>query len=208
MAKPLVLQFGGRELPFQIEKVSRDDLYGYVEVETLDEHDRPCRAAKLASDGRSIIQSGGTAIGTLSAAGEWLDKKTLTPVDVENKPITPVASTFNAPVPIDGQLATIDELLSHNVGSVYQITCEADIADLLAKLKAGKIFKFPFSFRGGLEADTAFLLQSADGTPFLLIGQPAKFEFVGFEQASAIEDPFAEEDGAGAEEESLDFSMM
>jgi hypothetical protein len=204
MARPLVLQFGGKELPLQLEKVARDDLYGYVEIETLDDKGRPCRAAKLASDGRSIIQSGGTAIGCISSDGEWLDKKTLTPCDHENRPIVPVPSTFGAPVELK-ETATIDEFLSHNIASAYQISCEADLGDLTDALKAGTIFRFPFSFRGGLVADVAFLMLAADGTPFLMIGQPAKFEFVGFDQPIALDE---DQEAGDEEEESLDFSMM
>jgi hypothetical protein len=184
--------------------VTRDDLYGFVDIETLDEQGRPCKSAKLAGDGKSIIQSGGTAIACLSASGEWLERKSLTAVDQDDKPITPVSSTFNAPVPLD-QTASIDELLSHNITSVYQLSAEGDIAELVQSLSAGKIFRFPFSYRGGLMADVAFLLVSADGTPFLLIGQSTKFECIGFDQPAAIED---ETEGADEEEESLDFSMM
>jgi hypothetical protein len=204
MAKPLILQFGGKELPVQLDRVTRDDLYGFVEIETLDEQGRPCKSAKLASDGKSIIQSGGTAIACLSPNGEWLERKSLTPVGPDDKPITPVPSTFAAPVPLD-QTASIDELLSHNITSVYRLSAEADIGELVQSLQGGQIFRFPFSFRGGLMADVAFLLLSADGTPFLLIGHPAKFEFIGFEQPAAIDD---EADGADEDEESLDFSMM
>jgi hypothetical protein len=204
MARPLVLQFGGKDLPFQIEKVARDDLYGYVEIETVDDKGRPCRAAKLASDGRSIILSGGTAVGCISSTGDWLERKSLTPVDADNQPITPVTSSFSAPVALE-ETVTIDEFLSHNIVSVYQITCETDFGDLTKELQAGKIFRFPFSFRGGLEADAAFLLQSADGTPFLMIGHATKFEFVGFEQPTGIDNPF---DEGEPEDESLDFSMM
>jgi len=205
MGKPLVLQYGGMDVPVQIEKVSRDDLYGYVDVETFDDQGRACKTAKLAGDGRSIIQTGGTAFACLSPAGEWCDRKALTPVDAENKPITPVPSTFNAPVPLE-QTATADELFSHNIASVYRIHSEADLGSLADDLKAGKIFRFPFSFRGGLEADVAFLLCAADGTPFLLIGHPTKFDFVGFEQPMAVEDEF--DGGAEEEDESLDFSMI
>jgi hypothetical protein len=205
MPRPLVLQFAGKELPLQLEKVARDDLYGYVEIETVDDKGRPCKTAKLASDGRSIIQSGGTAFASLSPVGEWLDRKSLTPCDQDNKPITPVPSAFAAPVPLE-ETATVDEFLAHNIGSAYQISSDADLGDLHEQLKAGKIFRFPFSFRGGIEADVGFLLLAADGSPFLLIGEPANFEFVGFDQPAGIEEE--SEVGGDEEDDSLDFGMM
>ncbi len=127
------------------------------------------------------------------------------PCDHDNKPITPVPSSFSAPVPLE-QTATIDEFLGHNIATAYQISSEGDLGDLHAALKAGKIFHFPFSFRGGVEADVAFLLLSAEGAPFLLIGQPANFDFVGFDQPDDIDEE--SEDGGDDEDDSLDFGMM
>ena len=203
MAKPLVLAFGGTQLPFALSKVERSDLYGFVEIETLDEKGRKCTLATLADDGRSLIPSGGTAMVTLSPEGNWIEKKTLIPTDNQGNRIVPVASSYSAPVVIENT-ATIEEYLSHDIRSVYQLSSDADCGPLLAELKKGTIYQFPYSFRGGLESDTGFLLLSADGTPFLAIGCPTKLEFVGFDQSAAI----AGDDDAGEEEESMDFGMM
>jgi hypothetical protein len=204
MAKPLVLAFGGAEFPFALNKVERSDLYGFVEIETLDEKGRKCTLATLADDGKSIISSGGTALVTLSPDGNWVEKKTLIPTDNQGQRIVPVASSFAAPVVLE-KTATIEEYLSHDIRSVYQISCEADFGGLLAELKKGTIYQFPYSFRGGLEADTGFLLLAADGTPFLAIGSPTKLEFVGFEQTAAIT---GDEDTGAEDEEAMDFGMM
>ena len=204
MAKPLVLAFGGAEFPFALNKVERSDLYGFVEIETLDEKGRKCTLATLADDGRSIITSGGTALITLSPDGNWVEKKTLIPTDNQGSRIVPVASSFSAPVVLS-KTATIEEYLSHDIRSVYQISCEADFGALLAELKKGTIYQFPYSFRGGLEADTGFLLLAADGTPFLAIGCPTKLEFVGFEQTAAIS---GDEDASAEDDEAMDFGMM
>src|SRR5436853_572380 len=101
MAKPLVLAFGGVELPFTLSKVERSDLYGFVEIETLDEKGRRCTLATLADDGRSVITSGGTAIISLSPDGTWIEKKTLTPTDHLGTKISPVPSSYSAPVPLE-----------------------------------------------------------------------------------------------------------
>ena len=204
MPKPLVLQFGGSEIPFILSKVERSDLYGFVEIEALDDQGRKCSMATLADDGKSVIGSGGTAMCTLSPEGQWLEKKTLKPCDHQGNVITPCASSYAAPVPLE-KTATVDEYLSHDIRSVYQISCETDFGPLMAELKKGTIYQFPYSFRGGLEADAGFLLLAADGTPFLAIGTPTKLEFVGFEQAAGISE---ESEGTAEEEETLDFSMM
>ena len=173
MAKPLVLSFGGSEFPLALSKVERSDLYGFVEIETLDEQDRKCILCSLADDGRSIIPSGGSAFVTLTPEGNWIEKKALAPCDHQGNRITPVPSSYAAPVPLT-TTASIDDYLNHDIRAVYQVSCESDIAPLLDELKKGTIFQFPYSFRGGLEPDAGFLLLASDGTPFIAIGSPTK----------------------------------
>jgi hypothetical protein len=204
VAKPLVVQLAGVDLPLDLNKVERSDLYGYIETEVQDAAGRPCRPATLADDGQTLIGPGGAAMATLSADGLWLSRKQLTPVDAEGRELEPVPSSFAAPVPLVRK-ATVDEYLSHNIRAVYQISSTVDLAPLLAELRAGTIFMFPYSFRGGLEPDAGFLLLSADGQPFLAIGVPTKIEFVGLPQSAVS----VEEEGAAEEEaEEIDFGMM
>jgi hypothetical protein len=201
MGKPLVIQFGGAEIPLLLSKVERSDLYGFVETETLDEKGRKCTTATLADDGKSLIGAGGVALATLSPEGNWVEKKTLIPTDNQGHRITPVPSSYAAPVPVK-QTVTVDEYLSHDIRAVYQLSSEADMGALTKELKSGKIFKFDYSFRGGLEPDAGFLLLASDGTPFLAIGSPTKLDYCGFEQTAAIAEEEEQQD------EALDFSMM
>jgi hypothetical protein len=203
MAKPLILRFGGSELPFTLSKVERSDLYGFVEIETLDEQGRKCFTAMLAEDGRNIIPSGGSAIVTLSPEGNWIEKKVLIPCDHLGNRITPVGSSYTAPVPLE-ETVSIEEYLSHDIRAVYQLSCESDLVPLMVELKKGTIFHFPYSFRGGLEPDAGFLLLAADGMPFLAIGAATKLEFVGFAQEAGI----AADNESSEEDESVDFGMM
>ena len=203
MAKPLVVNLGGVDFPLNLNKVERSDLYGSIEVETLDEQGRKCSLATLADDGRTLIGTAGSAMATLSPDGLWLDRKSLQPVDNQGQVITTVASSFAVPVPLQ-KTASIEEYLSHNIRSVYQVNAEPELEPLLAELKKGTIFQFPYSFRGGLEPDAGFLLLSAEGTPFVAIGSPTRLEMVGLHQVAAL----AEEDTESEDDESIDFSMM
>src|SRR6516225_9495996 len=45
MAKPLVFQYGGRELSFALNKVDRAALYGHKEVEVRNEDGKVCELA-------------------------------------------------------------------------------------------------------------------------------------------------------------------
>src|ERR1051325_4975530 len=104
-------------------------------------------------------------MGCLSPEGYWVEKKSLIPTDNQGKRIQPVPSSYSAPVQLD-KTATIEEYLSHDIRSVYQISSETDFGALMSELKKGTIYQFPYSFRGGLEPDTGFLLLASDGTPF------------------------------------------
>jgi hypothetical protein len=202
MGKPLIVNLGGTDLPLDLSKVERTDLYGRVEIETLDLQGRACTLATLADDGRTVIGTSSTALAMLSPEGSWVEKKSLIPTDNQGNAIKPVTSSYAAAVPL-GTTASIDEYLSHNIRSVYEIASEVDLTPLINELKKGTIFRFPYSFRGGLEADVGFLLLAADGTAFLAIGSPTELQFVGLEQAAAL----SEEEGEGEEGE-IDFSMM
>jgi len=204
MARPLVLEFRGQSVEVALEKIDRAKLYGYVETEVQDEAGKRCELATLLGDGHSIVGKGGSAIAFLSADGLWRTRAELRPIDVHGKPITPVKSSFDAPIPLAAR-ATIDEFLSHSVTLIYQIIPATQSPDLLAELRAGTIFRFPFSYRGGVEASHAFLLLGADGNPFLCVGTPTAIEFVGpTATAQVVDDTTAGDE----EEDALDFSLV
>ncbi len=203
MAQPLVFQYGETELPFQLKKVDRSSLYGYVDVETLDDQGRPCKLATLAGDGRTIVDSGGTALAYLSPNGLWRDKGELRPVDPNGDKIEPVPSTFKTITLLENRVE-IDTYLSHNIRSVYLMNCEENWSDLEGELKKGAIFSFPFSYRGSLDADTAFLLAGADGNIFMCVGKKTDIQYYGFEQAVPADLP-EEED---ADDDDMDFGML
>lgn len=203
MAKPLVLQFQGQSIEASLEKIDRAKLYGYVETEIQDENNKRCELATLLGDGHSIVGKGGSAIAYLSADGQWRTRAALKPIDVHGKPITPVKSSFDAPITLD-QVATVDEFLSHNVNLIYQIAAEAP--GLMDELKKGAIYRFPFSYRGGVEASPAFLLLGGDGNPFLCVCTLTAVDFIGPTATAAV---VAEDTpDAGEDEDALDFSLV
>jgi hypothetical protein len=203
VAKPLILQLGERDQAFTLNKVDRTKLYGYKELEARAE-EGVCDLATLADDGCTLIARGGTGLGQLSADGEWCDKKSLRPFDVEGKEITPVPSSLNAPIQLN-QTVPPEVYLSHNIRLVYHLVTEDDHAPLSEQLKGGAIYSFPYSYRGGLVADAGFLLMGETGDLFLAVGAPTKLEFIGLQQVAAttIEDEVEEEDS-----DSMDFDMI
>jgi len=205
MAKPLTVELQGQSLNLTLEKIDRTKLYGYVETEVLDEAGKRCELATLTGDGHSIVGKGGTALAYLSQDGLWRKKAELKPVDIHGKVIPPVKSTFDAPVKLERK-ASVDEYLSHNIHLIYRLTPDGEHPALMAELRGGAIFQFPFSYRGGVEASAGFLLVGADGNLFLCVGMPTALEFVGLKASAAV---VGDEEAAGAdEEEALDFSLV
>jgi len=203
VAKPLAFEFCDRSVEVGLEKVDRTKLYGWVDVEVQDDAGRPCELATLVGDGHSVVGKGGTAIAYLTADGLWTTRAELRPVDANGQPVTPVKSSFDAPIKLDAT-ATPDEFLEHNVHLIYQVVPTTGFDELLAELTAGTIYHFPFSYRGGVEASPAFLLLGGDGTPFLCVGAATALEFVG----PAATAPAAEESADAGDEDALDFSLV
>jgi hypothetical protein len=205
MAKPLVFQWRDRQLSFQMAKVDRAKLYGFKETEVLDDEGQRCELATLAQDGQTIVGRGSTAFGTLTVDGTWIEKNQLKPVDPAGETIQPVASSFAAPVPLVEQVSP-EDYLDCAVRAVYAMESADDIGGLADELRQGTIYRFPYSYRGGLEPDQGYLLANAEGQVFCAIGKPSKVEFLGLAQAAAaVED---EEVESEEDADAMDFSMM
>jgi len=203
VAKPLVFNFGGSELAFQLNKIDRSKLYGYKELEVLDQQGRRCELATLAGDGHTVVGRGGAALATLDADGRWCDKSQLKPVDLDGKEICPVASSYSSAIDCLAP-CSVDEYLQHNIRLVYQLEAEGDVASLADELRQGTIFKFPYSYRGGIEADAGFLLAGEDGNVFFAVGNPTKVEYIGLAQVAVAEDENPETE----EMDLMDFDMI
>ena len=195
---------GGDEFECRFSKVDRSKLYGRVGMEALDENEDTCHLVTLSSDGKTLIPSGGTAFGYLSPDGLWRKKADLLPFNLDGEELEPVSSTLKATTSLE-ETATIEEYLSHKFRLAYRV--DGDMPeDLKGKLADGTIFKFPFSYRGGLNPDTGFLLQGKDETVWMIIGQPARISFVGFE--AAVSRDVDEEGGEGDLDDLMDFGIM
>jgi hypothetical protein len=165
MAKPLVFQWRDRQISFQMAKVDRARLYGFKEAEVLDDQNQRCELATLAQDGQTVVGRGGTALGTLTVDGIWIEKTELKPVDPAGQTIQPIPSSFAAPVPLAEQVSP-EEYLDCAVRSIYLMESADDIGPLVEELQQGTIYRFAYSFRGGLEPDQGYLLANAEGQVF------------------------------------------
>ncbi len=203
MPRQLVLSLDGREIPVSLVKIDRDKLYGSVEIEAFDEKGREASLRVLAADGKTLIDKGGTSLATINEKGTSVDRTSLKAVDENGDPIEPVPSSFNEPNVL--KRATTDDYLSSMVKSVYwlQPPEDGDIQYLIDHLGGDDIFTFPFSYRGGLDYDNAFVLGN-DNEAFMVIGKPAEFQFLKLNQAVTLDSTEEEEISA----DDLDFDLL
>ena len=203
MPRELVLSLDGREFPVTLIKIDRDKLYGSIEVEAFDEKGREASLRVLAADGKTLIDKGGTALATVNEKGTSVDRSSLSAVDADGDMIEPVPSSFNEPNVL--KKADIEDYLSQMYKSVYLIQPpeDGDIKYLLDHLDGDQIYTFPFSWRGGLDYDTAYVLGSGDDA-FMVVGKPAEFEFLKLNQAVVLDS--VEEQEISADD--IDFDLL
>ncbi len=203
MARPLVLSLDGVEYPVTLTKIDRDKLYGRVEIEAFDEKGREASLRVLAADGKTLLDKGGTALATVTDKGDSVDRNELVPVTIEGKKIDQVPSSFNQINIL--KPATVENYFTQIVKSVYLVGPheDAEIGDLHDNLSDDRLYTFPFSWRGGIENDNAFLI-GTNGDAFLVVGRQAEFEFIKLNQAAVLENTEEEEISA----EDLDFDLL
>jgi hypothetical protein len=203
MARSLILSVDGREFPVQIVKINREDLYGSVEIEAFDEKGKPAELLILAPDGKTLIGKGGTALATLDAKGNSISRTELNVVGANGEELPRVTSSFEQPNEL--RKTEVDDYLSMIVKSVYSIDAagEESISHLVDLLSDGRIYRFPFSYRGGVEYDDAFVIGNGKDA-FLVIGKQAAMQFAKLGQAAVLE-PIEEEEVSA---DDLDFDLL
>ena len=156
----------------------------------------------LDADGRTLMDKGGTALATIDAKGNSVDRSVLKPVDENGDPIERVPSSFDGPNVL--KKAEADIYLDQIVKSVYLLEpADAPLEFLQDHLAEGQIYSFPFSYRGGLEHDNAFVIGSRSDA-FMVVGRSAALKFVSLNQAAQLDT--IEEQEISADE--VDFDLV
>ena len=186
MPRVLTLLLDGEEVPVVPIRIDREKLYGTVEIEAFDEKGKPAEIKILAADGKTLIDKGGTALATIDEDGSSVDRRNLTPVDDDGDEIETVDSSFNSPNPL--KKSDPARYLSTLVKSVYILTPPegGDIEFLQDHLDTGQIYSFPFSWRGGIEYDDAYVLGSRSNA-FMIVGKAADLQFVRLNQEAVLD---------------------
>jgi len=203
MAKPLILSLDGNEFSVSLVKIDRERLYGAIEIEAFDEKGNEASLKVLAADGQTLIDKGGTSLTTVSEDGASVSRTELTAVDMDGEEIEQVPSSFAQPNVLSQ--ATNEDYLAQIVKSVYLLQpFEGEKLDFLHDHLAGsKIYTFPFSYRGGVDYDSAFLVGGKTDA-FMIVGKRAELQFVKLNQSAVLDSVEEEEISA----DDLDFDLL
>ncbi len=201
MAKPIIVSLGGVESRFDHEKLDRTKLYGKRQRQVLDPGGQRCERAELTRDGTLLVRTGMTAQGYFDEGGSWIPNNKLVGLDADGKPVPMLASTLGESQKLTGPVDAT-EVLDLCVRSVYALGPDGLDPKLEAELKAGKVYKFSLCYRGGYQAETAFLVGNANGF-FALVGTPAETEWL--ELATVATET---SDAADGDDDELDFEMF
>lgn len=208
MARSLTFTHSRKSFEAELHKLERSRLYGDVRILTEDSDGHRCTMATLASDGKTLIPRGGTALGYVNTVGEWIARDQLQPVSLEGDPVEEVESSFDAPIVLKDK-ASIEEYLDHSVRLTYRLDLD-DTAPkaFLTNLSKGIIYRFGFSYRGGVGYDPAFILADEDGTVWMMVATVNDVQYVSLEQASICAGEHIADEVGNEEDDAIDFGML
>ena len=200
MAKQLDIRIDGRSFTVYPTKLERKKVYGWNELRVVTPDGTPCQQAGLNSDGVTIIPNGNIKNGMLSEDGLWMERSELMAFDAHGNMAKAVSSSFDTGIDLL-EKTTAEDLLDHNLASVYQLLGEE--SQLLSSKIGDDIYKFAFSYRGGYELNTAFIITNGPNV-FIIVGIDGSYDYIGLDQQGVLD---TVEDEICLEE-AMDFAMF
>lgn len=200
MAKQLDIRINGRSFSVAPVKLERKKIYGWNEMRVVTPDGELCQQAGLNSDGITIIPAGNIKTGMLREDGLWMERSELVAIDAYGNKVKAIPSSFDTGIDLM-EKTSVEDMLDHNLASVYQMT--GDEAMLLSSKIGDDIYKFPFSYRGGYEQNTAFIITNCPNV-FIVVGNDGGYEYIGLEQQGYL-DTVEEEMSL---EDEMDFAMF
>jgi hypothetical protein len=203
MAKAIQFVAGKLKFAAALTKIDRDKVYGFIEVKVNDDKGNPCIMGSLLDDGKTLVLNGATALKTVDASYNELDKKELKVIYQDGSDAVLVASSYE--VEVNLTKTSLDDLFNLEITSVYQLDFEdasqkKSVSDYLAD---GKVARFVFNYRADYEGADAILIANADGI-FALTGRIIDFPYLENKLAQVAANLVEET----MEEEAMDFGML
>lgn len=197
MPRVLTVRIADREYAVEPLKVDRKKLYGWTEIEAVDDEQRLCKLVSTDESGGLLIGKGGVAMGIFSPEGEWVDRSSLKVVDRDGAPAPFFPSSYKTGITLDRKVSE-DELLDYDITDYYQLrNASAELKKAVGK----NIFSYWYSYGDSYEPSSAFLMRAGQGL-FMLIGCRNHFDLLCPANSETIGDDDEELP------DDLDFSMF
>jgi len=199
MARKVKFNINSSLLESGIVKVDRSKLYGSSKKIVRDMKGDECVLSNLYNGDR-ILPKGSISQVLVDSEGLFVSRSALVGFNSNNEQVEKVSSIFSN----DNQCEKVDldEFLSVNVKSIYQLVIEEEDQEKWNTLFANdEIYHFVFNYREDYEGDDAYLISNGDDL-FITVGKKNDFEFL--EQSNIVIDDEEEEEI----DDELDFSMF
>ncbi len=200
MSRQIKFNLEGVLLEAPISKVDRSKLYGTSTREVYDENGDECTLSDLYQ-GSVILPKGSVSQVLIDKKGNYISRSELIGFNKLNQKVEKVASIYSQEN--NCKKMSIDEFLSANIKSVYQLNIEHDNLESWKKcFLNNEIYHFIFNYREDFEGDDAYILSNGSDF-FVIVGKQNEYEFLELDTISVESD---EEDIA--DDDNLDFSMF
>lgn len=201
-----------RELTFRLKnteaavvpvKVDRKKLYGWTQIDAVDDEGNPCDLASSDDSGQLILSRGGTAMAILSGKGEWVDRSDLVAVMEDGSPAPLITSSYRTLIELERQLDE-EEFLDYDVTDFYELR-EAPASFRRAVGK--RIYLFDYTYFDSYETTPALIMES-DGSLFMLLGRRRDTEMLCLHDCSDGNQGEDDELEVEGDQDELDFTMF
>ena len=197
MGRKVKFDFSGTILESEITKVDRKKLYGSSKKIVKDNEGNECVTSDLYQ-GSKILPRGSISQILIDNKGNFVNRSELVGFNLNNEKVEKVASIFK----LENKCSKVemDEFLSVNVKSIYQLDIDNEIIEKWKELfKNDEIYYFLFNYREDYEGDDAYII-SNESDFFVTVGKKNEFIFLEQENIDLEDEEEIDDD--------LDFSML
>ena len=200
MGRPIKFNLSGVSLEAEITKVDRSKLYGTSTRVVYDENGEECSLSDLYQ-GSAILPKGSISQTLLDSKGNYVSRSDLIGFNNLNQKVEKVSSIYSGEN--NCKKVTIDEFISANVKSIYQLNIENNNLENWKKCFLNdEIYCFVFNYREDYEGDDAYILSNGNNF-FIIVGKQNSYEYL---ELNTISIDVEDEDST--QDDDLDFSMF
>ena len=200
MGRPIKFNLSGISLEAEITKVDRSKLYGTSTRVVYDENGEECSLSDLYQ-GSAILPKGSISQTLLDSKGNYVSRSDLIGFNNLNQKVEKVSSIYSGENIC--KKVTIDEFISANVKSIYQLNIENNNLENWKKCFLNdEIYCFVFNYREDYEGDDAYILSNGINF-FIIVGKQNSYEYL---ELNTISIDVEDEDST--QDDDLDFSMF